>query len=146
MRSSAVLVFVAFALVLVGCTSTPEYRPEEIKAAINTSKVFFDQLSARQYDAICMLATPELRAPDNRDRLVAVLKTVNEKAGSCSSPILLLTTAGRDKTGRFVDLRYKRTCAIGEVQELLSWSTKSGKPLLRSYFASNPALAHERTQ
>jgi len=132
---AAVLCFV-----LVGCTSSPEYRPEEIKAAVRASNVFFDQLSAGQYDAICEAAVPELRTGDNRDRLIAVLKKVNQKAGPCSPPTLVLTSAGRDKTGRFVDLRYKRTCAIGEVREILSWSMQDGKPFLRSYFASNPAL------
>jgi hypothetical protein len=118
-----------------------EYRPEDIQAALSASTVFYEHLSAEQYDAIYDASSAQLRTSTSRDALVRFLRKVNRTTGKCGGPTLVVTTAGSDDVGKFVELRYTRNCPnLGEVRETLSWSIAADKPLLRSYFASNPAL------
>jgi hypothetical protein len=121
--------------------SAVDYRPEEIQAATEASNAFYRHLSEGQYASIYEDSSDALRDLISKDSITGFLKMVNDKSGPCGVPALLLTTAGSDNAGRYVEFRYTRNCArVGEVQETLSWYFVSGKPKMRSYFASNPAL------
>ncbi len=122
---------------LTGCQS--RRMPEEIRSALKANEMFYEQVSAEQYDAIYLGSSDELKAAEGRDSLETLLKRVRQKSRACGPAALSLTSYHLG--GELVDLTYARRCGgTDEIRERFSWKIVNNRAVLKSYFANGSEL------
>jgi hypothetical protein len=119
--------------------------PREIQLALVANDAFYTQMLGERYDSTYSQSSDEFKAATTRNDLVALLKTVRQKASTCGPPTLRLTSY--HLSGGMVDLTYGRQCAnSGEVSEKFSWKIVNDRALLNGYSVDGPGLAQGKSR
>jgi hypothetical protein len=114
---------------------------EDSKKADAAADRFYQQLAAKQYQAIYDDAAPELRNAIQEPVLAGFLARIDRKFGDCQPPVkngnwrFNMTT-----NGYFNDQGYTRSCAKGQLNETVSVVVRGGVGRLTGYHADSPLL------
>jgi hypothetical protein len=106
------------------------------QAAMRSSEVFYQKISAQQFDGIFNLASAQLRAPERRKVLLDFLKQMSERTSTCGTPTLTETSYTTSTVGMSVALTYKRKCTNREINDMFTWKIVKGGALLDGYYVS----------
>jgi hypothetical protein len=127
---------ISAALILGGCLNKTD-----TKAADDASARFYQQVAARQYEAIYDAAAPDLQSATSRDIFVGYMKRVDRKLGACQPAKarmdwhINVTSAGAFRTQG-----YSRACANGPLQEQVTLVIRGGVAKLAGYSANSQLL------
>jgi hypothetical protein len=127
---------VAVALAACGCM-----KAADSKAGDQVAAHFYDQVAAKQYEAIFQESAPELRNSTTTDVFVGMMARLDRKLGACGKPAKTMNWRVNVTTnGTLRDQGYERVCANGKLAESITTITRDGKTLLAGYHANSPLL------
>jgi hypothetical protein len=124
------------ALILGGCLNKTD-----IKAADDATTRFYQQVAAKQYDAIYDAAAPDLQSATHRDIFIGYMKRIDRKLGACQAAKprmdfhINVTPAGAFRTQG-----YSRDCANGPLQEQVTMVIRKGVATLAGYSGNSQLL------
>ncbi len=107
------------------------------KAAVDE---FHSRYNLEQFDAIYDASDPDFKGALDRETSRKFFERVRRKLGLCSNSSNTSVFYNVTTGGTFVDLRYSRACASGELEEEFHFKVVGKKALLVHYNAISPLL------
>jgi len=127
---------VGLALAVSGCGSS-----KDGPLADAAQSTFYQQLAAKNYQAIYDAASPELKQGIAGPTFIGFLQRVDRKMGVCQSPVKTANWRFNYTTnGYYQDQGYTRVCANGTLTETVSIVVRNGQAQLFGFHTDNPLL------
>jgi hypothetical protein len=121
--------WVALALLTSGCLGQADS-----KKADDATARFYQQVAARQYQAIYDEAAPDLRNATSADDFIDFMQRIDTAMGPCQPPVNRLDWHSNATTsGFFLNRGYSRTCAKGSIKENVTIVVRDGAAKLAGY-------------
>ena len=120
---------IGLALLTSGCLGSAD-----TKKADDATTQFYQQVAAKQYQAIYDGAAPELKNSTSVADFIAVMQRIDDNMGACQPPVKRLdfhTKANPD--GFLRDQGYTQTCANGKLTETVTIVLRNGVAKLAGY-------------
>jgi len=123
------------ALLLAGCLNSAD-----TKLADDATQVFYQQVAAKQYQAIYDGAATDLRNSVSSDAFVAMMQRIDQNMGACGPPTKQPNIhTNINGQGTFRSQLYARKCANGELEETVTIVIRNGVAKLADYHLGEPA-------
>jgi hypothetical protein len=120
---------IGLALLTSGCLGSAD-----TKKADDATTLFYQQMAAKQYQAIYDGSAPELKNSTSLADFIALMQRIDDNMGACQPPVKRLdfhTKANPD--GFLRDQGYTQTCANGKLDETVTIILRSGVAKLAGY-------------
>jgi hypothetical protein len=120
---------IALAVLTSGCLGSAD-----TKKADDATTQFYQQMAAKQYQAIYDASAPELKNTTSLADFIAVMQRIDDNMGACQPPVKRLdfhTKANPD--GFLRDQGYTQTCANGKLDETVTIVLRNGVAKLAGY-------------
>lgn len=128
----------AIALALIACGCVPQI---DTKSSDEQIARFYQQVAAKQYEAIYDDSAPELKTSVTLQLFTGMMQRIDRKLGACAAPAKAMSwRINVTNTGTFRDQGYVRTCANGKLDETVTTVTRAGKTQIAGYHANSPLL------
>ena len=123
------------ALLLAGCLNSTD-----TKKADDATATFYQEVAAKQYQAIYDGAATDLKNSISSDAFVAMMQRIDQNMGACGPPVKRLDIhTNINGQGTFRDQGYTRKCANGELQETVTIVIRNGEAKLAGYHIGGDA-------
>ncbi len=128
--------WIGLALLTSGCLGSAD-----TKKADDATALFFQQMAAKQYQAIYDNAAPELRMATSLTDFMALMQRIDDNMGACQPPVKRLDIHTKANPDGFLrEQGYTQTCAHGKLNETVTIVLRNGVAKLAGYrFATPPA-------
>ncbi|HEY3888758.1 MAG TPA: hypothetical protein VGL73_09290 [Caulobacteraceae bacterium] len=127
---------IGLALLTSGCLGSAD-----TKKADDATTQFYQQMAAKQYQAIYDGAAPELKNSTSAADFIALMQRIDDNMGACQPPVKRLDIHTKANPDGFLrDQGYTQTCANGKLNETVTIVLRNGAAKLAGYrFATPPA-------
>jgi hypothetical protein len=125
---------IGLAVLTSGCLGSAD-----TKKADDATTQFYQQMAAKQYQAIYDASAPELKNTTSLADFIAVMQRIDDNMGACQPPVKRLdfhTKANPD--GFLRDQGYTQTCANGKLNETVTIVLRNGVAKLAGYQFATP--------
>jgi hypothetical protein len=126
--------WIGLALLTSGCLGQAD-----AKKADDATARFYQQLAAKQYQAIYDEAAPDLKTAASLDDFTALMQRVDQAMGACKAPVKRLDFhTNATPAGFFREQGYSRACANGPLTETVTIVVRNGQARLAGYRFAGP--------
>jgi hypothetical protein len=120
-------------LLLASCSSQKNFQEAE-----RASDDFHLQVAKGNYGGIYDSAGSGVKSAATRDQLIAMLREINSKMGTCGEAMRQGFNMNVNTGGTFVTLVYTRKCVNGSLEEQFTWLMEDGRAVLHGYHYKLP--------
>jgi hypothetical protein len=129
------LLFVAPVLLLAGCLNKAD-----AKLADDATATFYQEVAAKQYQAMYDGAANDLKNGVASDAFVAMMQRIDQNMGVCGPPKKRFDVhININSQGTFRDQGYARKCANGDLEETVTIVIRNGEAKLAGYHLGQAA-------
>jgi hypothetical protein len=120
---------IGLALLTSGCLGSAD-----TKKADDATTLFYQQMAAKQYQAIYEGAAPELKTSVSEADFIGMMQHIDDVAGACQAPVKRLDIHTQANPGGFLRSQgYSQTCANGKLNETVTIILRNGVAKLAGY-------------
>jgi hypothetical protein len=126
---------IGLALLTSGCLGSAD-----TKKADDATTLFYQQMAAKQYQAIYDGSAPELKNTTSQADFIAVMQRIDDNMGACQPPVKRLDIHTKANPDGFLRSQgYTQTCANGKLNETVTIVLRNGVAKLAGYRFANPS-------
>ncbi|HZE81246.1 MAG TPA: hypothetical protein VE604_10115 [Candidatus Polarisedimenticolia bacterium] len=90
-------------------------------------------MAKRNYGAIYDASGPAIRDTGSRDQFISMLRSLDQRLGTCGAPDRKSFNVNYNTGGTFVVMVYSRKCANSSLEERFDWRIEGGRASLHGY-------------
>jgi hypothetical protein len=121
--------WIGLALLTSGCLGQAD-----AKKADDATARFYQQVAAKQYQAIYDAAAPDLKNVSSAEDFIALMQRIDRNMGPCKAPVKRMDWhTNATQNGFFRDQGYSRACANGQISETVTIVVRNGEARLAGY-------------
>jgi hypothetical protein len=137
--SGRIALTLALAFPLVGCI-----KAADTKAADAVTAQFYQEVAAKQYQAIYDGASPDLKNATSSDAFVAMMQRIDANMGACQPPKKQMNLHINENSQGIVRRQaYSRTCANGTLNETVTIAIRNGTAAFAGYHVVTPGESND---